>query len=183
MTSSGYEIRCAGCGRLIAGSTGVGRSAQHCSAGCRQRAYRARLRQRLEAAGPITSRDVIDRQVTLPASAECEGLQHEFEEAQARITHTVRLDREGFPGWSLTLPEGRWSWQLRLHGEVVGSVSKITSVTGSSVRGWNASLGLTVVALGMPTRGVAAACAIDSHRRAERLQKRGARTALLPISP
>ena len=105
-------------------------------------------------------------------------------EGEDGVVRVVDLAEQVGPGWSLTQTADSWSgdWQVRLHGTVIGTVSRHRSLSGRGTTGWDATQAGLPITTGTnknwPTRALAAAAVADAHQRATtaRPRRRGRRT-------
>ncbi|GAA1927436.1 hypothetical protein GCM10009753_71320 [Streptantibioticus ferralitis] len=87
-----------------------------------------------------------------------------------RVVRTVDMAHEFGGGWQLVRLASSFDgdWLVRLHGETVGSVGRVRTLSGRGVRGWEARhLGHAVpggVAGLWPSRGVAMAAVVRAHQ-------------------
>ncbi|WP_147264627.1 hypothetical protein [Streptomyces sp. NBRC 110611] len=98
-----------------------------------------------------------------------------------RVVRTVDMSHEFGDGYTLVQLactfEGQWL--VRLHGETIGSVERVASITGRSVRGWEARHhGMKVQRLvrhNWESRGLAVAAVIYAHEQNCRKPRRSVR--------
>ncbi|MFF4607960.1 hypothetical protein ACFY12_35135 [Streptomyces sp. NPDC001339] len=97
-----------------------------------------------------------------------ETLSIEPEEAE-RVVRTVDMSHEFGDGYTLAQLASSFEgqWLVRLHGETIGSVERVATITGRSVRGWEARHhGMKIQRLvrhNWESRGLATAAVVYAH--------------------
>ena len=118
-------------------------------------------RRRLASVAAATARQVESARVE-PQS---------LDEPPARVTRTVDMSADLGDGYTLVQLESSFEsqWFLRLHGEIIGGVTRFDSLSGRTVSGWEARHHTFKVPCGLRgswrTRGLAAAAVADAHQR------------------
>lgn len=90
-------------------------------------------------------------------------------ESAERVTRTVDMSHEFGAGYALVQLESSFDgeWLVRLHGETIGSVQRVASLSGHSVRGWEARHhGLKIPRMvrgDWSSRGLAMAAVVYAH--------------------
>ncbi|MFE3220219.1 hypothetical protein [Streptomyces antimycoticus] len=93
------------------------------------------------------------------------------DEPAERVIRTVDMSADLGDGYALVELESTFDgeWLLRRHGETIGSVTRVNSLSGYTVTGWEARHHTMKLPYGLRgswrTRGLAAAAVADAHQR------------------